>query len=367
MRRSDPFPPLGSYVTQPRTTAGASPEAMVAPVFLAPLIAEATLRQFSLEPLFRGLDIEAADFEVPGAMISHREAIGVVRRALALLAIAERGLELGQRAMITERGVLALGLLSAPTLGDAVGLSLRHPRSAGYLLQVRGDVRGDTHVLTAESYLGEQDVRDFLVDLTFSATVSLRRQVRASRDNPSAIEFMRKAPAHAAAYEAFFGCPVHFGRHRNVLLTPTRTLAMPLPWANAQAYRLSSQLLERESDSQDRMPVVVRTVERALSRGLPGAAALSDVAGSLNLSERTLRRQLAEVGLSYRALQDDSRKTRALDLMTGPGSIGEIAAETGFSDTRSFARAFKRWTGESPARFRDRLASPGQAPPIDGD
>jgi AraC-like DNA-binding protein len=342
-------------------SAGAGEQAMVAPVFLASIVAEAVHRGFSVRPLFRGLEVEASDFEVPGTMISHREAITVVRRALPLLAISDRGLELGRRTRITERGALALGLLAAPTLGDAVRLSLRYPQSAGYLLQVRGDVVGDAHLLTAGSFLGEQDVHDFLVDLTFSATIVLRRQVTALRSSPSAVELMREAPTHARAYETFFGCPVRFGRVRNLLVTPTSVLAVSLPWANPMAYRLSLRLLDSESESLNRMAGLGRTVERVLGRGLPRAAPLSEVAESLNMSERTLRRQLADVGLSYRLLLDDSRKSRALDLMaSGRRSLTEIAGETGFSDARSFTRAFKRWTGHSPVLLRDRLLKPDE-------
>jgi AraC-like DNA-binding protein len=172
---------------------------------------------------------------------------------------------------------------------------------------------------------------------------------------------MREAPLNAGAYESFFGCPVRFGRTRNVLVTPTAALAVPLPWASPMAYRLSLRLLDSEADNLNRMPGLGRTVERALSRCLPRAAPLSEVAASLNLSERTLRRQLADVGLSYRALLDDSRKSRALDLLaSGRRSLTEIGDETGFSDARSFIRAFKRWTGHSPALVRDRLRAPGQ-------
>lgn len=348
--------------------AGSGDDAMVAPVFLASIVAEAGRRGADPGPLFRGLEIEAADFDVPGAMVSHGEAIRVVRRALALLAIAERGLELGRRTRITERGVLALGLLAAPTLGDAVRLSLRYPQGAGYLLHVRGEVRSDTHLLTAEAFLGDQDVQDFLVDLTFSATIVLRRQVTATRSTPARVELMREAPAHAGTYESFFGCSVRFGCLRNVLYTPTATLATPLPWANAMGYRLSQRLLDLEVDSLNRLPGLGRTVERALSRGLPRVTALKDVAASLNISERTLRRQLAEAGLSYRDLLDDCRKSRALDLMNGGRrSIAEVGAETGFSDARAFTRAFKRWTGQTPALVRDRLAQPGRGSSIEGD
>jgi AraC-like DNA-binding protein len=331
-------------------------DAMVAPVYLARIVLEAARREVDPGPLFRGLEIEAADLDAPGAMVSHGEAVTVVRRSLTLLGLADQGLMLGMGTRITERGVLALGLLAAPTLGDAIGLLLHHPQSAGCLVQVSEAVEGDTHQLFAEAFLGDQDVQDFLVDLTFATHVVLRRQVTASHCKPSAVEFVRAAPAHPAAYQAFFGCPVRFGCMRNVVYTPPQQLSLALPWANRIAFSLSLRLLERESNQLNRMLAVGRTVERALRRCLPRIAALTEVAASMHVSERTLRRHLTDAGLSYRTLLDDSRKSRALDLMAGGHrSIAQVAEQVGFSGARAFARAFRRWTGHSPTSIGDRL------------
>jgi AraC-like DNA-binding protein len=343
-------------------------DTLVAPVFLEPILAQAARRKLDLGPLFRGLDIERADLEAPGAMISHREAITVVRRALPLLAIAQRGLDMGMRTRITERGVLALGLLAAPTLGDAIRLSLRYPQSAGYLIQVSEAASGGTHQLVAQPYVDERDVQDFLVDLTFAALVVLRRQATGTRHAPSKVDFVRAAPENAARYQAFFGCPVHFGCLRNALCTPAAALSLAMPWANAMAFRWSIQLLERESGRLNRVSGVGRTVERAIARQLPRIVLLAEVAASLNVSERTLRRQLADAGLSYRALLDSCRKSRALDLMArGQRSLAQIAAEAGFSDGRAFGRAFKRWTQHSPSQVGRPSNMPDSAPLLDSN
>jgi AraC-like DNA-binding protein len=100
---------------------------------------------------------------------------------------------------------------------------------------------------------------------------------------------------------------------------------------------------------------------------LPHVPAPSDVADSLNLSERTLRRKLAQEGLTYRTLLDDGRKARALELMMiGRQSIAEVTTETGFSDTRSFSRAFKRWTGLAPSKVLKGVPLAGDDVDADG-
>jgi AraC-like DNA-binding protein len=39
-------------------------------------------------------------------------------------------------------------------------------------------------------------------------------------------------------------------------------------------------------------------------------------------------------------------------LSSGAGSVTEIAHRLGFSETAAFSRAFRRWTGSSPATWR---------------
>ncbi len=344
--------------------AGAPPqpgkEAMVAPVFMTAIISEALRCKTDLHALFRGLGIGSADFDAPGMVVSLRDAITVVRRALPLMHISGAGLELSEQTKVTDRGILALGLLAAATLGEAISLGLRFAQSSGYLLRVHEVSSSSGHQTVLEPYLGDQDLQRFLVDLTFAAMVKLRRQVTAANYAPSMVEFVCPAPANAAAYEAFFACPVHFGRVRNALSTHPDWLAFPLPWASATAYRLSVQLLEREHERMSAMSAMGFTIERAIRRGLPEVADIAALAASLNVSERTLRRKLALEGLSYRTLLDESRKSRAFDLMaTGKRPISQIAAEVGFSDVRAFTRAFKRWTGHPPTLIKDQLGSGG--------
>ena len=337
---------------------------MVAPVVPGLLMAEADRRGVSARPLFRGLDIDELDLQAQSDLISHQTAITVVRRGLRLLDLAHHGLDVGMATRVTQRGILALGLLAAPTLGDAIRVSLRFPQRAGYLVHIHEEVHGEVSQLVVEPFLGDQDLQEFLVDLTFTAMVMLRRRVTGTQYKPKSVEFVRPARSNRARQVSFFGCPVRFGCARNVLSTSAEQLLVDLPWANPMAYNLSSRLLQREFEQLDQMSILGRSVERAVRKSLPRVAALAEVAASMNVSERTLRRQLADAGLSYRMLLDDSRKSRALDLMAGGHrSIAQVAEAVGFAHAQAFARAFLRWTGQTPTAIRNRYAAASRADP----
>ena len=80
---------------------------------------------------------------------------------------------------------------------------------------------------------------------------------------------------------------------------------------------------------------------------------LAEIAATVNVSERTLRRRLLAADLSYAALLDQERMRRALELLSaGESPMARVADASGFSDTRSLRRAIKRWTGQTPSQLR---------------
>jgi len=106
------------------------------------------------------------------------------------------------------------------------------------------------------------------------------------------------------------------------------------------------------TDSDAKGPT--QRVSDYLRAALPmGATSANDCAKALGMSRQTLHRQLKEEGRTFREMLDEIRKQSALDdLATGHYSISEIATRLGFSESSSFNRAFKRWTGSSPSEMR---------------
>jgi len=78
-------------------------------------------------------------------------------------------------------------------------------------------------------------------------------------------------------------------------------------------------------------------------------------AKKLNMSRHTLYRKLKKEGVSFQSLVEQVRREEAeVHLKDNKISISELAYLLGFSELSAFSRAFKRWTGESPAQYRDR-------------
>jgi AraC-like DNA-binding protein len=186
---------------------------------------------------------------------------------------------------------------------------------------------------------------------------SVVRQIAAARVAPAAVSFRHPRPATVAGHRAFFGCPVTFEARIDALRFGDGALATPtrLGDEGLSAFLTAhlDELRERHADPSASARVRGAVVD-SLPDGLPRA---SRIARRLGMSERTLQRRLAEEGHTFQALADGARREAAESLLVGGDhSLGEVAFLTGFSDQSAFQRAFKRWTGRTPAAFRGAAA-----------
>jgi AraC-like DNA-binding protein len=107
-------------------------------------------------------------------------------------------------------------------------------------------------------------------------------------------------------------------------------------------------------------------IRSLLPAGCPGVALVARLCG---LSLRSFQRELAAAGLSFSDLVEQARLELALALMRDPAMpLTEVALELGYSDSANFTRAFRRWTGLAPRRYRQVVNSgePPTGPPASG-
>jgi AraC-like DNA-binding protein len=77
---------------------------------------------------------------------------------------------------------------------------------------------------------------------------------------------------------------------------------------------------------------------------------IADLAG---LSTRSLQRIMKKHNLSYNELLNEARHKYAVTKLSDPtAKITDIAYQLGYNDAAHFTRAFKRWTGMTPSKFR---------------
>jgi AraC-like DNA-binding protein len=159
-------------------------------------------------------------------------------------------------------------------------------------------------------------------------------------------------PGGQSEYERVLGCPVHFGAEANELWLPRGVVLHPSPSHSAETIRHLEEVAEKERQRLGEPSFAVK-LHRMLVQRLPREAIDADaLAATLHLGVRTLRRRLADEGTRYSDVLDGARRELALELLAAGEPVGRVAARCGFANTRNFARAFRRWTGATPAAFR---------------
>lgn len=107
--------------------------------------------------------------------------------------------------------------------------------------------------------------------------------------------------------------------------------------------------------SLERLTRPQRFVEHVRALGKPGKQMphMTVAARQLGISVRSLRRRLEEEGASYRALRQSHLEATACAMLRDPSlTIQAIAHDLGFAESAAFHRAFKHWTGMTPAAYR---------------
>lgn len=175
-----------------------------------------------------------------------------------------------------------------------------------------------------------------------------------SRIALSGTELPFPAPPHASAYPYLFPGPLRFDAETAALSFDARYLALPLRRDERALQAMLQRALPLTVLQYRRDRLLVHSVSQILQADPAPTHTAEDVAALLNVSVRTLHRQLKEEGTSLQNLKNEVRRERAIRLLLQSRKpIKQIAASVGFDSEKSFARAFRGWTGQAPSRFRE--------------
>jgi AraC-like DNA-binding protein len=177
--------------------------------------------------------------------------------------------------------------------------------------------------------------------------------------SPSEVRFDHAPRAPLDEYERLLGAPVRFQAPECAVVLPPDRIAEPIVTANPVVARvLSEQIDSRLSmlGSGNVRGGVEHAIEELLRENR--AVGREAVARRLGLSVRTLQRRLAAEGVSFHDLRETTLARIGRALLALPNlPLEEVARRSGFSDEDAFAKAWKRWTGETPREHRRRLAA----------
>jgi AraC-like DNA-binding protein len=262
-------------------------------------------------------------------------------------------------------GMLVRASLTSPTLGVALKRWCRHHGLVADDIELSVEERdGKAHIRLRElKNLGEQ--REFGVLSVLRNLYGVACWLIDSRITLEQVHFAFEAPAHQAVYPLMFQGPVLFGSAIPIseLVMNASYLALPLRRDEDALQRMLETALTLTVLQYRKDRLLLTQVKQALAMYPQDTHSAEDLAPLLNLSPRSLHRQLKEEGTSLQVLKDEVRHERAIELLQRTRKpIKQVAESAGFQNEKSFIRAFKQWTGQTPAAFREARQSSGKAP-----
>ncbi|TQF16208.1 AraC family transcriptional regulator [Myxococcus llanfairpwllgwyngyllgogerychwyrndrobwllllantysiliogogogochensis] len=192
-------------------------------------------------------------------------------------------------------------------------------------------------------------------EFTLARLLTFAREATGQPLIPFQVGFTQAAPrGRNVLAEAFGTTRLAFRQESCTLTLPRDMLSLPLRQADGGLHALLLRhvdLLAREATP----PVGWRErlhaqVEEEVERGEPS---LARVCARLGMSPRGLQRRLKAAGRTFREVTEDVRLEKARRLLADDSlNVAGIAERVGYSDARALRRAFQRWTGMSPGRYR---------------
>jgi len=291
-------------------------------------------------------------FEDPENLIPLAQLGRLMRLCVARTGCMHFGLLVGQQGGLHTLGLVGLLARLSPDVGTALRrlADCMHLHQGGTLTAVAVD--GDAATLSYDIDRRYEEATDQIGDGALATLFNILRGLCGPGWRATAIRFAHRAPDDVRPFREFFAAELRFDAGQNAIVFPGAWLRHPLPADDAELQRLiATQIARLEARHGDEFPEQVRGVLRAAL--MTGHAGADEVATLFSMHSRTLNRRLGAFDTSFRQLVDEGRFAIARELLECTQlDVSGIAGALSYADASAFTRAFRRWSGTTPAAWR---------------
>jgi AraC-like DNA-binding protein len=303
------------------------------------------------DTLLEGTGVDPAVLEQPEGRIGTAESAALAMRALELTGEPGLGFYHGLQLKLSTHGRVGILAMASATLRDAVLVFERYAALRTPHVRMRHYREGEHAVLELNDSLPSGKLRVFVLESLVTALVQMARALL-GRPISGSFDLPYPEPEYFARFAHLWPGPARFNQPACRMLLPDSLLDEGLQMADSVTAKQMARECEQELARGAAFTELLLDIRRRLRAARGAFPTLSQMAREHRMSERTLKRQLAARGTSYRNLVDEVRRERALELLSGSMSIEHVATELGYSEASNFHRAFRRWFGASPDAWR---------------
>ncbi|REL25883.1 AraC family transcriptional regulator [Thalassotalea euphylliae] len=297
-----------------------------------------------------------ADVDIP-----NQTEIEVIERAVEVLPKqAGYGVKAAQALDVTNFGVLGLAILTSPTVRSALEAMASFSEVSILLSRVsfRESLGRVAFILDMEHL--PVAIHRFTFERYFYMTLRFLREMSPDYD---ASDFELQLPFSDPHYEQelaeISGLKVRSNQPFYALIASKELLDLPVTNTDPIAHNHFLSECQRILNETNKFAGFAQKVRNYILQEKNFSPKLTDVANSLFISDRTLKRRLQEENHNFKAVVMDTKMTLARELLLAASlPVKVVATRLDYSESASFLRAFKKWWGVSPAQMRAAQSQP---------
>lgn len=304
------------------------------------------------EQLLEGSSITPVQLQEPIWHVHALTAGQIIKRAVELTQEPGLGFHIGMQMSITCHGLIGFAAMIAKDVRSAIGIAQEFIKLQSSTLKIKLEIVSDTAHLyfhqNTEYPLGDVFVFALLLGFAQMGKAITGKVLTGSAD----VEF--KQPDYFEKFQTLLPGTAKFEQPFTRLSFPVDYLDYPLLMADQTTERLMREQCKRELHAILQQGEFSALIQDLCYDEVSGFFSAEEVADKLYISFRTLQRKLAEEQKTFRSVIEEKKLKLAISLLkNNTYSMDYIAEHLGYTDVSNFSRAFKRWTGESPGKYRD--------------
>ena len=306
--------------------------------------------------ILRNVSLREQDVHSPKTRISLAQLMTACENAIRLSSDQHLPYRIGTSIHISTYGMYGFAILCCPDFRDAMAFAWRYHSLAAPLatIEFREEKGFGSWTIEPNARAAiDPRVYRFITEMQIGIHVSLMRDIMGAAFVPDHVSLTYPEADDFRLPVDLIGCPIRFSNGLNRIVFRSDWLDQAAHLGNKTTYPAIVAICDELLDELKLRVGIAGEIRALLLRDIANPPTLADVAKLLDISDRSLRRQLRQQGISFRGLLGELRSHIALKyLRTTKLANEDIALALGFSDAANFRRAFRRWTKKSPSEIR---------------
>lgn len=339
---------MARYGTQP---ANSGAMVRIGPILALPSV----LRNLGADPkeVLAEAGFDLALFDDPDNPISVAARGHMLAHCAARIGCPHLGLLMVKQAGLNALGLVGMLVKYSPDVGTALRGLVKFLHLQVCDAETRLETAGQLAILSYGTLQPGIEAATQIADGAIGIMYNIMRSLCGPGWKPKEVRFTHGKPDDVLPYRNFFHAPLVFDSDQNAVVFAGDWLSRPLCLADPDLHRLLlKQIAAIEVRYADDFPAQVRSLLRPAL--LTGQARSDRIAALFSMHSRTLSRRLNDCGTSFQALLDEGRFEIARQMLEDPRiGVNQIAMTLDYADSSAFTRAFRRWSGTTPAQWRE--------------